>query len=133
VAFAIMPTFALINSGVYVRGMGLQDLAGPVALGIGLGLALGKPIGILGATALAVRIGIADRPGDARWGPILGVSIVAGIGFTVALFIAALAYPHSPALLAEAKIGILLGSLAAGLAGVAVLGITTRKPSRSPV
>jgi NhaA family Na+:H+ antiporter len=131
VAFAIMPGFALANSGVYLRGMTAADVAGPVSLGIGVGLALGKPLGIMGATALAVKLGFGDRPGGAGWAPILGVSIVAGIGFTVALFIAALAFPQAPGLLAQAKVGIMLGSLLAGLAGVTVLRLTTRAPERT--
>lgn len=126
VAFVIMPAFALANSGVYVRGMSAELLAGPVALGVGLGLALGKPIGITLATLIAVKTGLGDRPGGAGWGAIVGVSVVAGIGFTVALFIASLAYPEAPPLLAQAKIGILLGSLLAGVAGTAVVAVATR-------
>ena len=132
VAFAIMPAFALANSGVYIGTMTVDDLTGPVALGIGLGLALGKPLGIMGATAVAVKLGFGDRPGGAGWLPILGVSIVAGIGFTVALFIAALAYSQAPEQLAEAKVGILLGSLVAGVAGVALLRLTTPPPDAPP-
>jgi NhaA family Na+:H+ antiporter len=129
VAFLIMPAFALTNSGVDVGGMGRADLAGPVALGVFLGLALGKPIGIMGATVLAVKIGLADRPGSAGWTAILGVSVVAGIGFTVALFIAALAYPEGSGLLAQAKLGILVGSFLAGLAGVVIVRLATRAPA----
>lgn len=124
VAFLIMPLFALANSGVSVTGMTASDAAGPVTLGTAVGLALGKPIGILGATALAVRLGVAQRPANAGWMRILGVSTVAGIGFTVALFIGALAYPGHPELLNEAKLGILLGSAVAGIAGMAILRAT---------
>jgi NhaA family Na+:H+ antiporter len=121
VAFFIMPLFALANSGVDVSGMGFADLMSPVALGITLGLLVGKPVGIMAATVIAVKAGIAERPGGAGWSNIFGVSIVAGIGFTVALFIAALAYPGQATMLDQAKVGILLGSLLAGVAGVAVL------------
>jgi NhaA family Na+:H+ antiporter len=121
VAFVIMPLFALANSGVDVSNMGLADLLSPVALGVMLGLLLGKPAGIMAATFIAVKAGIAERPGGAGWTNILGVTIVAGIGFTVALFIAALAYPGQAAMLDQAKVGVLVGSLLAGLAGVAVL------------
>jgi NhaA family Na+:H+ antiporter len=131
VAFAIMPVFALTNSGVYMSGMGAADLFGSVALGTGLGLALGKPVGIVGATLLAVKLGIADRPGGTGWLPLLGVGIIAGIGFTVAIFIAALAYPETTPLLAQAKIGILLGSLASGLIGVTLVRLTLHLPEKT--
>jgi NhaA family Na+:H+ antiporter len=121
VAFAIMPLFALANSGVTFRGKSADELTGSVAAGVALGLALGKPLGITAATALAVRSGIADRPGEAGWLRIVGVSTVAGIGFTVALFIADLAYPEAAALLDQAKIGILGGSLLAGIGGVLLI------------
>ena len=97
-----------------------------MAVGVALGLLLGKPIGILLATWLAVRSGLAERPGGASWPRVVGVSIVAGIGFTVALFIASLAYPSSPALLDQAKLGILAGSAAAGLIGFLVLRLLPR-------
>jgi NhaA family Na+:H+ antiporter len=114
-----------------VSGMTTADLFGPVALGTGLGLALGKPVGIVGATLLAVKLGIADRPGGTGWLPLLGVGIIAGIGFTVAIFIAALAYPETTPLLAQAKIGILLGSLASGLIGVTLVRLTLHLPEKT--
>jgi NhaA family Na+:H+ antiporter len=128
VAFVIMPVFALTNSGVYVGGMAGSDLVGPVALGTGLGLALGKPIGIVGATVLAVKLGLADRPAGTGWLPLLGVGIIAGIGFTVAIFIATLAYPETTPLLAQAKVGIVLGSLVSGLIGVTIVRLTLPLP-----
>ena len=125
VAFGIMPLFALANSGVAVGGVSGGEGA-PVVLGVALGLLLGKPIGILLATWIAVRLGLAERPGGATWTRVAGVSVVAGIGFTVALFIAALAYPDSPALLDQAKLGILSGSAAAGIAGMLLLWLIPR-------
>jgi NhaA family Na+:H+ antiporter len=124
VAFLVMPLFALANSGVYLRDMTAADVSGSVALGTAVGLALGKPIGIVIATVLAVKLGVSDRPGGAGWPAIVGVGVLAGIGFTVALFIAALAFTKDPALLAQAKVGIILGSLVAGLAGMALLRAT---------
>jgi NhaA family Na+:H+ antiporter len=121
VAFGIMPLFALANSGVRFAGMGVDDLAGAVVLGTAAGLALGKPLGIVGATFLAVKTGLAELPPGFGWRRLLGVSLVAGIGFTVALFIGGLAYPALPAFLDHAKVGILMGSLVAGVAGVLVL------------
>ena len=127
VAFLIMPLFALANSGVSLAGLGLADLAAPLTLGTALGLLVGKPLGIVGFTAVAVRMGVSTRPGDARWSQILGIGILAGIGFTVALFIAALAYPTSRELLDQAKLGILLASITAGLGGVLLLRALPRR------
>jgi NhaA family Na+:H+ antiporter len=124
VAFAIMPTFALANSGVSLRGLTPESLTAPVALGAALGLFAGKQLGIFALTAIAVRLRLASSPGGASYAKLYGVSIVAGIGFTVALFIAALAYHGAPELLEQAKIGILAGSLAAGLVGCTVLRLT---------
>jgi NhaA family Na+:H+ antiporter len=126
VAFLVMPLFALANSGVSLRGVGLSTLATPVALGTTLGLVIGKQIGIFGFTVLAVRLGLAPMPGNASNRKLYGVSVVAGIGFTVALFIAALAYGDAPAYLDEAKLGILFGSLVAGTIGFVVLRIPPR-------
>jgi Na+:H+ antiporter, NhaA family len=124
VAFVIVPVFALANSGVALGSA--ETLAGPVALGVGLGLLLGKPIGIVAATWLAVRLRISGLPDGASWRSVVGVSIVAGIGFTVALFIAALAYPAQADLLDQAKAGILLGSAVAGTLGMLMLRLSPR-------
>jgi NhaA family Na+:H+ antiporter len=126
VAFAIVPLFALANAGVALGSV--QTLSGPVALGVGLGLLLGKPIGILAATWLAVRLRLSPAPGGASWPRIAGVAVVGGIGFTVALFIAGLAYPAQADLLDQAKAGILLGSAAAGIAGVLWLRLCPPTP-----
>jgi NhaA family Na+:H+ antiporter len=124
VAFLIMPVFALANSGVALGGAGLSSLAAPVALGTAAGLFIGKQVGIFGLTLLAVKLRMAPMPGGASRTKVFGVSVIAGIGFTVALFIAALAYPDAPHLLDQAKVGILLGSLAAGVVGFAILRLT---------
>ena len=121
VAFGIVPLFALANSGVSLAAMDPSRLSGPVAVGTGVALFAGKQAGIFLFTAAAVRLGLAPMPGGASRAQLLGVSIVAGIGFTVALFIAALAFPGAPALLDEAKVGILAGSLASGVVGAIVL------------
>ncbi|HMJ52244.1 MAG TPA: Na+/H+ antiporter NhaA [Polyangiaceae bacterium] len=132
VAYFVMPLFALANSGVSLRGVGLSILATPVALGTALGLFVGKQLGIFATAALTVRLGLAPMPGGAPPSKLYGVAIVAGIGFTVALFIANLAFNDDPALLAQAKAGILLGSLGSGVVGAALLG-TTAAVSRYPV
>jgi Na+:H+ antiporter, NhaA family len=125
VAYFVMPLFALTNSGVSLRGVGLSILATPVALGIALGLLLGKQIGIFATAMLTVRLGFAPMPGGAPPSKLYGVSVVSGIGFTVALFIATLAFHDDPALLAQAKAGILSGSLASGVLGAALLRLAS--------
>lgn len=122
VAFAIMPLFALANAGV---PLGLAQLEGgpgtSVALGIALGLIAGKPIGITLFAWGAVRLGFASLPQAVTWRLIGGAGLLGGIGFTMALFIAGLAFVNEPGLLVAAKLGILGASLIAGLAGWLVL------------
>jgi NhaA family Na+:H+ antiporter len=130
VAFLIMPVFALANSGVFLRDAGFATVLAPVALGTAAGLFVGKQLGIFGLTLLAIRLGLAPMPGGASQAKLYGVSVIAGIGFTVALFIASLAYPNAPLLLDEAKVGILLGSLAAGICGFLILRLSPLE--RSP-
>ena len=124
VAFGIMPLFALANSGVELSALGLGALTSPVALGAGLGLLIGKQLGIFTFTIAAVKLGLAPMPGGASLAKLYGVAIVGGIGFTVAIFVASLSFPGAPALLDHAKLGILAGSIASGLIGVALLSLT---------
>ena len=121
VAFLIMPLFGLANSGVSLAGMSVANLVEPVFLGTALGLFVGKQLGIFAFTYGAVRAGEAAVPGGGSWGRVYGVSLVAGIGFTVALFIAQLAFGGEPRLLNEARLGVLVGSLVSGLTGMGVL------------
>ncbi|MBK7860015.1 MAG: Na+/H+ antiporter NhaA [Archangiaceae bacterium] len=120
VAFGVMPLFALANSGLELGGLTREQLSAEVVWGVGLGLFIGKQLGIFSVAALAVKLKLAPMPGGASYRQLYGVSVVAGIGFTVALFIANLAYAD-PMLLDEAKLGVLAGSLAAGVVGAAVL------------
>ena len=125
VAFAIMPIFALCNAGVPLDATSLGDpLAQRVALGVALGLLVGKPVGVTLIAWAAVRSGVAQLPRDATWTQIGGVGLLAGIGFTMALFIAALAFEDAPVLVAGAKIGILAASALATALGLAVLART---------
>ncbi len=124
VAFGIMPLFALANSGVSLGHDVLRLLGANVTLGTALGLFVGKQIGIFLTTLAGVKLRLAPMPGRASPVTLYGVSILAGIGFTVALFIAGLAFQDSPEALAEAKLGILLGSLAAGFVGFTILRVT---------
>jgi Na+:H+ antiporter, NhaA family len=119
VAYLIMPVFALFNAGVAL-GVGGTGGFGVVGVGALLGLALGKPLGVLGASWLAVRLGVAALPEGTSWGAMLGVGILAGIGFTMALFIASLAFGDTP-LLDAAKLGVLSGSVLAAVVGASVV------------
>jgi NhaA family Na+:H+ antiporter len=121
VAYGIVPLFALANSGISVKGMHLSDLLQPLPLGVMLGLFVGKQVGIFLFTWVAVKLGLSELPGRSRLSQLHGVSVVAGIGFTVALFVAGLAFANEPHLLAEAKLGILLGSLLSAVVGYLLL------------
>ena len=125
VAFVIMPLFALANAGVRIGGDVGAALASPVSLGIVLGLVVGKPLGITLASWLAVRTSIAVLPVGTTWKLIHGVGWLAGIGFTMSLFIAALAFPDA-ALQDSAKLGILAASLLAGVVGWSLLAAGLR-------
>ncbi|HEY6004449.1 MAG TPA: Na+/H+ antiporter NhaA [Anaeromyxobacter sp.] len=125
VAFGIMPLFALANSGIHLSALDASQLTGRVAVGTAVALFLGKQAGIFAFTVAAVAAGVARLPGGTTRAKLLGVSIVAGIGFTVALFIAGLAYPEEPRLLEEAKLGILAGSLVSGIVGAVLLRSTS--------
>ncbi len=128
VAFAIVPLFGFANAGVDVSGLTAEQIFAPLPLGIAAGLFLGKQIGIFGSVWLSVRLGIAGRLRGATWLQVYGVAMLCGIGFTMSLFIGGLAFPGDPLLVEEAKIGILMGSLAAALAGYAVLRLAPLHP-----
>lgn len=120
VSFFIMPFFALANAGVTI-GSGLSSaLTHPVSIGIILGLFIGKQIGIFGFSYLAVKLKLASEPEGVSWKKIYGASVLAGIGFTMSLFIANLAF-NSPELLNISKVGILSGSLLSGIFGFTIL------------
>jgi len=128
-AYVVLPVFALANAGVDVRGGILGEaLASSVAQGIAVGLVLGKPVGIVLACLLAVKLGLGRLPDGATWAMVAGVGAVAGVGFTVSLFIAGLSFPGAEHLTADAKVGILGASLLAAVIGVVVLRLVTRAP-----
>jgi NhaA family Na+:H+ antiporter len=129
VAFGIIPIFALANAGVHLGGNLAQSFGDRVTLGIILGLVIGKPIGITLFAWLSVRTGLAALPAGATWRAIRGVSLLGGIGFTMSLFIAGLAFPGAPQLNEDAKIGIFVASLIAGIAGYAALRGFTPPPA----
>lgn len=121
VGFVILPIFALANAAVPVLGLPPGALTAPVTLGVALGLLTGKVVGVFGLSMLAIRLKLSDMPAHAGWPHMLGVALLCGIGFTMSIFIALLAFPGDALLQAEAKIGVLAGSLLAGLSGYLVL------------
>ncbi|MCB1775114.1 MAG: Na+/H+ antiporter NhaA [Gammaproteobacteria bacterium] len=128
VAYIVIPIFALANAGIPLDTGSLGDtLSNPVMLGVALGLVLGKFIGITGASWLMLRFGLAELPKDTRFVQIAGVSLLGGIGFTMSIFVAQLAFPGNAELLVMAKTGILFASLLAGVSGFVWLYLVSRR------
>ncbi|APV41845.1 Na(+)/H(+) antiporter NhaA [Pseudomonas frederiksbergensis] len=121
VAFAVVPIFGLANAGVSLAGISMENLVDPVPLGVALGLLVGKQVGIFLSAALAIRFGLAKLPEGSSWIQLYGVALLCGIGFTMSLFIGNLAFPGSPHLVDEVKVGVLIGSILAAIGGVTVL------------
>jgi NhaA family Na+:H+ antiporter len=126
VTFLVIPIFALANAGVSVPGGFAEAARNPVALGIVLGLFVGKQTGIFAFSWLAVRLGLADLPTGVSWRQLHGVAVLGGIGFTMSLFIGSLAFAGT-SLEAVAKVGILLGSAASALAGLALVASSSAR------
>lgn len=120
VVFVVMPLFALANAGVQLPADFITALFSPVAMGVGLGLLVGKPLGILAICWLVHRIGWAKVGAEFSWSQLAGAAVLAGIGFTMSLFINELAF-NDPVLREEAKLGILVASLIAGVVGYLLL------------
>ena len=120
VNFLILPLFAFANAGVLLTGMTLSALAAPVPAGVALGLVVGKLIGVLGMVALLVRVRVAPLPVGANWLHMLGVSLLAGIGFTMSLFIGSLSFADL-SLMNDVRLGVLVASLVAAVSGYIVL------------
>ncbi|MEO7558132.1 MAG: Na+/H+ antiporter NhaA [Gammaproteobacteria bacterium] len=130
VALLVIPIFALVNAGVPIAFDTLwSTLNNPVTLGVMLGLVFGKFIGITGSCWLALKLNIGQLPEHTEFRHIAGVSLLAGIGFTMSLFIAELAFAGHAEQLLMAKVGILCASLAAGVLGYGWLLLTTRRPA----
>jgi Na+:H+ antiporter, NhaA family len=131
VAFGVMPLFALANAGVDLRQLDLHDAAAAsTAGGVAIALLLGKPLGIFMASFLAVKSGVCRLPAGVGWRQVLLVGLIGGIGFTMAIFIASLAF-DSPQMLDAAKFGILVASGLAGVAGLVYGWLAIRKPADS--
>lgn len=118
--FLVLPLFALGNAGVALGEGLLEKASNPISLGIVLGLVLGKQVGIVGSSWAAVKLGLADRPEGVSWRALHAVSVLGGIGFTMALFIGGLAFPD-PATQEVVKVGILAASLVSALLGLVLL------------
>jgi len=125
--FLVMPLFGFANAGLSLAEIRPGQLLEGVAGGIAFGLFLGKQIGVFGAAALAIKLGLSERPAGAGWAGLYGVSLLAGIGFTMSLFIGSLAWDGG-AHAAELRLGVIVGSLASAAAGMAFLRIAGRRP-----
>ncbi len=121
VAFFILPLFAFVNAGVDVTGISLEQMGGPVPMGILLGLFLGKQLGVFGFSWVAIRLGMAKLPEGASWRQFYGVSVLTGIGFTMSLFIASLAFKDASSFHYTDRLAILAGSFLSGTLGYLVL------------
>lgn len=129
VFFVIIPIFAFANAGVVLEGMTLNTLLLPLPLGIAAGLVLGKQIGVFGLTWLMVKLGAGRLPFGVTWLHIYGVACLAGIGFTMSLFIGSLSF-DDPVLMNEVRIGVLAGSAISAVLGIIAL-LAARKPAEA--
>ncbi len=134
VLYLIVPIFAFANAGVMLTGLTVSDLIAPLPLGIALGLVIGKQIGVFGVALLLVKMGWARLPHGANWAHVYGVSCLAGIGFTMSLFIGGLSF-ENPEQMNEVRLGVLAGSLISAILGYTVLMLSgeRKEVSRNPL
>ncbi|MGJ8544773.1 MAG: Na+/H+ antiporter NhaA [Sulfitobacter sp.] len=125
VLYLIIPIFAFANAGVVLRGMSFADLLAPLPLGIAMGLILGKQLGVFGITMVMVKTGLARMPHGATPLHIYGIACLAGVGFTMSLFIGGLSF-NDPELMNQVRLGVLSGSVVSGIMGYAALMIASR-------
>jgi len=128
VAFFILPMFAFVNAGVNVTQISFSQMTGSVPLGIILGLFVGKQLGVFGFSWLAIKLKLAELPTNSNWAQLYGVSVLTGIGFTMSLFIASLAFEDDSLFQYTDKLAILIGSFASGILGYLVLKIGKNDP-----
>lgn len=126
VKFLILPLFAFANAGIPLAGLSMDSLTSPLPLGIAAGLVFGKPLGILLAVTACVSLGFAKLPERATWTHVTGVGCLAGIGFTMSLFIGTLAF-DSPSQIDAVRVGVIAGSIISTLLGLAILWLGSRK------
>jgi NhaA family Na+:H+ antiporter len=125
----ILPIFAFANAGLSLSGMSVDDLTHPVTSGVISGLLIGKPVGILAFVWLAVSLRFAKLPSNVTWTQLLAVAFTCGIGFTMSLFIAGLAFEHgSGGYFGEDRLGVLVGSILSAIAAYGLLHASLPKP-----
>jgi len=129
VAFLILPLFAFVNAGVNVTEISLSQMSGSVPLGIMMGLFIGKQLGVFGFSLIAIKLRLAELPKESNWLQLYGVSVLTGIGFTMSLFIASLAFDDAQAFQYTDKLAILMGSFAAGILGYSLLRMGKKSES----
>lgn len=127
VNFFIMPLFALANTNIKFESAMIDGLFTPLGMGIVLGLFIGKPVGIFIASWLSIKLGLSKMPDQAGWSHILGVGMIAGIGFTMSIFISLLSFTGAELLLVEAKFSILVASILSGIMGSILLKTISKK------
>jgi NhaA family Na+:H+ antiporter len=132
VSYGVLPLFAFANAGVHVSNLSLAQLSDAVSLGTMLGLFAGKQVGIFLSTALLVGMKIASKPAEVSWGQLYAVSVIAGIGFTMSLFIDGLAFVPSSTIFEHAKLGVIIGSVMSAIAGFAFLRMTLPATAADP-
>ena len=130
VLYLIIPIFAFANAGVVLQGMTFADLLAPLPLGIALGLVLGKQIGVFGITYVMVKGGMARMPHGANWMHIYGVACLAGIGFTMSLFIGSLSFSDA-SMMNQVRLGVLSGSAISAILGAGALLLAGREKEES--
>jgi NhaA family Na+:H+ antiporter len=130
VAYVIMPAFAFANAGVSLGGLSVSALLAPVPLGIALGLFVGKQVGVAGFAWLGVKLGLCRLPSGTTWRQMYAVALLAGIGFTMSLFIGTLAFTDAETTNAV-RLGVLTGSILSGVVGFLMLNRATR-PAADP-
>ena len=117
VAFLVLPIFALANTGIVIGAGWLENLSGPNGMGVISGLVIGKPVGVVLLSVIAVMLGICSLPADLRWRHIVGAGMLGGIGFTMSIFITNLAFSDQPELINASKMAVFVASLMAGALG----------------
>jgi NhaA family Na+:H+ antiporter len=130
VAYGILPLFAFVNTGISFQGLSFSSLLNPIPLGIALGLYFGKQVGVFGFAWLAIKLRLAQLPEGVNWLGLFGVATLCGIGFTMSLFISSLAFEQiGTGLAIDDRLGILVGSLLAGVTGYVILNYAFPKKS----
>ncbi len=128
-AYLVLPIFALANAGIILGGNLAEVLTTPTSLGIGLGLLIGKPLGISLFSWLAVKLRFAELPSRVNWRQLISATPLAGIGFTMSIFIASAAFDDA-AILSNAKLSIIIGSLLSAIIGLGLLYLTSARRDR---